>query len=196
MAQCWHVLRTEPRAEYLTADVLGREGVDVFFPCVKAPNPRPGHDNTPLFPGYLFLRFDPVTEGWPSFRPAHHVAGWVSFHGVVPTVPDGVIADLQQRIETINGGDGLWRRFHRGEKVRVVSNNLDGLAEVVEEAKSPQGRAKVLLHFMGRIVHAQVPWESLRPISDRSEDRPRLPRRTRGKGRWIQGFGPGAAIKA
>jgi hypothetical protein len=106
------------------------------------------------------------------------------------------MAGLMERWETINRQGGVLRRFPPGEKVRIVSGNLQGLAQVVEEAKSPQARAKVLLQFMGRLVQAEVPWESLRPLGDQPAERTRIPRRTRGGGRWIRGFGPGVLTSA
>jgi len=196
MARSWHVLRTEPRAEYLAADLLAEDGLEVYFPRVKAPEQRTGHDDTPLFPGYLFLKFDPLTEVWPSFRSGHRVSGWVSFQGMIPAVPDDIMTELKQTVESLNSGNGLWQRYRQGEKVRVVSNNIDSLAEIVEEARSPQGQAKVLMNFMGRIIHAQVPWTDLRTIIAQTDEKPRLPRRTRGKGRFIQGIGPRATSTA
>ena len=114
MASNWYVLRTEPRAEYLAATELGDDGFEVFFPRVTSPYNRVGHDDVPLFPGYLFLRCDPEADGWPFFRLRHRVAGWVRFGGVVPTIPDEVIAELEQRVEGVNSGMGLWRQYKQG----------------------------------------------------------------------------------
>ena len=196
MASNWYVLRTEPRAEYLAATELGDDGFEVFFPRVTSPNNRVGHDDVPLFPAYLFLRCDPEADGWPFFRLRHRVAGWVRFGGVVPTIPDEVIAELEQRVEGVNSGMGLWRQYKQGERVFVVSHGMEDLAEIVEEAKSPQANARVLLQFMGRLVQAQVPWADLRPVPDHVSESRYLPRRTRGRGRWIRGFGPRAAVGA
>ena len=84
----------------------------------------------------------------------------------------------------------------RGEQVRVVSGNIETLAEVLQEAKSPDAKATVLMQFMGRLIQAQVPWEDLRPVDDNPPQMPALPRRTRGRKRWINGFGPRTSITA
>ena len=189
MARRWYVTRTEPRAEFLASSQLLRDGYEIFFPRIKDPYPRVGHTDGPLFPGYIFLRCDPEAEGWPSFRPGHRIAGWVSFGGEVPWLPDEVVAQLKAQSEMINVQGGLWQRFQRGETVVVVTSSMEQLAEVVEEAKSPQARTKVLLEFMGRLVQAQIPWQNLRSLDDSYRDRHRPPRRTRGQGRWIRGFG-------
>lgn len=191
MALRWYAASTEPRAEFLAASELERDGFEVFLPRVKVPHPHRGHIYTPLFLGYLFLRCNPDRDGWPSFRPGHRIVAWVNFGGEIPSLPDEMISALMERLETINSEGGLWRRFQTGEKVRVVSGGLNTLAEVLEEAKSPQGRTKVLLSFMGRLVQAQVPWESLRPAeAEAQRANQKAPRRTRGGGRWIRGFAP------
>lgn len=190
MALEWFVVQTESSAEYLAADQLGRDGFEVFFPRIKTVCPRTGHVDTPLFPGYLFLRCDPSNQRW-LFRPAHRVVGWVRFGGELPSLPDEVMSEIKSRLAVINSEGGLWNRFRPGEQVRIVSNSLEGYAKVIEGAKSPGARVKVLIEFMGTLVSAQVPWESIRSVNE-DETTVRIPRRTRGKGRWIGGFEPRA----
>ena len=189
----WYVVRTEPQSELVAADVLERVGHEIFLPLMPAPNSRGANADIPVFPGYLFLRFDPESNGWPIFRSSYRVRGWVSFGGQVPCLPDKMMNELIDRWELVSKCSGFVRRFLPGEKVHVVSGNLDSLAEIVEEAKTPQARAKVLLHFMGGLIPAQVPYHSLKPIDVNQEGiawRKTSSRRgTRGKGRRIQGFG-------
>ena len=109
------------------------------------------------------------------------------FAGAVPTVPEEVVAELTRRVEAINQDQGLWRQYAPGEIVRVVSQGLEGIAEVIEEAKSPQAHAKVLMRFMGGLVRAQVPWANLQPVEDQSNQVRKVPRRTRGRNRRIRG---------
>jgi len=187
MSHAWFIIRTEPRAEYAAAQQLTRDGLEVFLPRVRSPLPRFGHADTPLFPGYLFLRSGTGPGEWPTFRAAHRVVGWVRFDDFIPSIPDEEIADLRLRIDAINGSDGLWTKFKPGDTVRVVSGGFEGLAQVMEEPKSPQGRAKVLLHFMGRLVQAQVPWANMWATQSLPSVAPKAPRRTRGKKRWIKG---------
>ena len=187
----WYVLRTEPSAEYQAAKALTRDGFQIFFPTMRSPQNRTGHTDVPMFPGYLFIRHDPETAGWPSFRPAHRVTGWVRFDGEIPSVSEGIINELVQRMAGVDPSTGLWRRFQRGETVRVNSGQLQSIGEVLEEAKTPEARSVVLLDFMGRMVKAKIPWSDLEPISHDSMELNKTPRRTRGRRRWIHGFEPG-----
>jgi len=193
MTHRWYLARTEPQAEYLAAQELARDGFEIFFPRVKTSHPRFRHEDEPLFPGYIFIRFGAEAEARPTFRQGHRMLGWVRFGGEIPSVPDDVMAEITRRTDEINGGTGLWRKFQLGEKVRVVSGNMDGIAEVVKEAKSPEAHATVVMQFLGGLVRADVPWQSLRPIEQDSSPRQQNIRRTRGKGRWINGSGDRAA---
>ena len=189
----WYVVRTESRSEYLASKELEADGVEVFFPRVKTRHPRIGHVDAPLFPGYIFVRCNPEVNGWPLLQARHRVSHWLSFGGVVACVPDEVMAEVVQRMDGMNIGQGLWRKYLPGEKVQIVSNGIESLAEVLEEAKSPQAQATVLFEFMGRLVQAKVPWEDIRPTDNQNQWRPR---RTRGKGRWIRGSMPDVASSA
>jgi transcriptional antiterminator RfaH len=188
----WYVIRTQPQADHLAAVELHQAGYEVFSPRMKNLHPKMGNSDAPLFPGYIFLHWDLESRGKPSFQGAPHVAGWVSFDGEVPYLPDEAVTELARRVEKMDSQGGLWHRFKPGERVRVVSRVMQGLADVVEEARSPQSRVTVLMQFMGRRVSAQVPWENLDPVERVTEPTLRAPRRTRGRGRWIQGFGPRA----
>ena len=72
----------------------------------------------------------------------------------------------------------------------MTSKLFEGFAEVADDSVSKQGRIKVFLRFMGRLVPTQVPWEDLQAIEAGRQDLPKVNhRRTRGRGRWIRGQG-------
>ena len=181
----WYVIRVEPRADSLAARELHQAGYEVVFPRVKVASQSRTDADAPRFPGYLFLRCDLEGGQRPSFQEAPHVSGWVNFGSFVPSVPDETVAELTNRVREINSQGGLWQRFKPGDRVFISSNQVQSLAEVVEEAKSPESRVRVLLQFMDRLVSAQVPWQDLQPVGEGSHEVVKVPRRTRGKGRWI-----------
>jgi len=113
--------------------------------------------------------------------------GWVEFDGDRPQIPNDVVDELRTKIAEIDDDGGHWTRYKPGQQVRVVSGKMESLAEVLEEPKSPNSRVRVLMSFMGGLVPARVPWEEIQSVT---EDQIRPPRRTRGRGRWINGFGP------
>ena len=188
----WYVARTRPRAEHAARACLEAKGIDCFLPCVNRPHPQPGYHNVPLFPGYLFLRWDMWEQGPHPVREVPQLVGLVTFEGVAPLVPGDVISELRHRVEAINRDGGLWTRFQVGERVHVRLGPAESLAEVVVGAESPREHVRVLLEFLGRQVHAKVPWQDVWLVKDHDlvwDREARPPRRTRGRGRWIKGYG-------
>jgi len=196
MGSNWYVVRTEPRAEFIATKELERDGYDVFLPLIVETNSQPGRTESPLFPGYLFLRCDSHAELWPTFRLAHRVTDWVHFGSEVPSISESDMVVLKERLDRINKQGGNLKKITPGEIVRIDTGHFQGLAEVLTAGKSPQSRANVMLQFMGRRVPAQVPWESLEPVEDRPEEISHAPRRTRGKGRRVSNFRPMPGITA
>lgn len=188
MAYQWYVVRTEPRAEFLAAEELRKEGVEVFFPVFNSVHPRYGLRSTPLFAGYMFLKCDFEANGWPSLMGATHVAGWLTFGNERPSLPEEAVSAMMEQWEAIKQQGGNVRKFALGDKVRITAGSIRGFAEIIQEAKLPKARAIVMLEFMGRMIEAQVPWEYLEPATaeDEANRDTRPPRRTRGKGRKIR----------
>lgn len=184
----WYVIRTEPRSEHIASAELNRAGFEVFSPQIKKMETQNCRRDIPLFPGYLFIYCN-LTDDMPTFKyVAPHVSGWVSFDGVIPVLPKEFIDELRGRVANIRESGGSWHRFQRGDKVHVITGQVDEMAKILEEPKSPQSRVRVLMEFMGRLVPAQVPWESLRPFDSEPTAGGHNSRRTRGKGRWIKNY--------
>jgi transcriptional antiterminator RfaH len=191
MQKHWYVLRTKPNSESLAAANLERQGYELFYPRVMTPQAKQGGYRTvPLFPGYLFLRCADPYYGWPQVQYTPGVSGWVQIGGETPAVPDKVVEELVERVKVINSTGGLWRRFRAGEHVLVASGRLEGLARVLEGPKTPQGRVRVLMEFLGQLVTATIPWQDVQPVQTDTGVGRKRGRRTRGGGRWIRGFNP------
>ena len=199
MSVKWYAARTKPKAEYLARYHLETAGVEVFMPCVQTLPIRPGHQDTPLFPGYIFVHYDLENQGTGFLRRCPDLLGLVQFGGEVPAIPDEVIDYVAERANAINGTGGLWHSFQPGETVRVTLGPTESLAEVIEGAKSPEARVRVLLELLGHLVEAKVPWRNVQPVSANGimwNLTGKRPRRTRGNGRWVQGHGPRKALEA
>ena len=193
MALAWYVVRTNPRAEFLARNQLEINGFEYYLPVVSTPDAKPGKEDTPLFPSYLFLRYDIESPESTSLRSIPGLNGLVNFDGVAPQIPDDVIGSLRQTVAQMNQTGGLSASFQPGDRVwvRWGSGETEDLAKVISDARSPQGRVRVLIEFLGRLVHGEVSRSNVRPANEgdysshTSQERSR--RRTRGKGRYVHG---------
>ena len=197
MFESWYVIRTVPKSEHQAATEIRELGWEVFSPCTSSPDLRARRPQSALFPGYLFVKCPLTHENQLSVSRARHVAGWVHFEHTIIDVPDEIIRELQSRLEAMNRNHGAWTQFQAGQAVYVTSQLFEGLAEVADDSVSTQGRIRIFLEFMGRLVPAQVPWADLRPIEIGSpQSLESSHRRTRGRGRWIRGRSPAAGMAA
>jgi transcriptional antiterminator RfaH len=196
MTKHWYVVRTKPNSDNLAASAMEHEGFEMYFPRVDVPTEEGQSKRVPLFPGYIFIRCDILGHSLPVVSRFPGVLGWVRFDGKVPHLADEVIKQLQDRVADFYTTGGLWKTFKAGQVVEVSHGKFEGLATVLVEPSSPQARVRVLLDFMGGRVAATVPWSSLSQKLDTPEGSPLHRRRTRGRGRWIRGFGPREPARA
>jgi transcriptional antiterminator RfaH len=207
----WYVARTTPHGEYAARDACASAGLEAFLPCVRTQVPgrrsrqetesraseiSNGPTYAPLFPGYLFVRFDLEDYGRRKLLFAPHLRGLVSFGGVVPTVPEEIIEKLEERIGSISDSGGLGVFLPAGTKVTVRMGKTTALGQVLTPPEGAGGRLHVLLEFLGRQITADLPLEAIDTSNGSLPVRvfnSRLSRRTRGKGRWIKGREPQTA---
>lgn len=185
MSTRWYAARTGPLKEYAVRDHLAAAGFRVFLPCVTSTRPRRGRWDEPLFPGYLFIRYDLESLGSRAPAQISPSVRLVRLGGVAPPLPEPVIDELVERVSKMTARGGLWRRYEVGEPVSVTIGRSETMGEVVEANESSTARVRVLLSLLGRMADAWVPVERLRGASGAHPAR-----RTRGRGRSIRGFGP------
>lgn len=188
--QHWYAVNTRPRLETLTMGGLerlrDRWELETYLPML--PESKIGRrivPSTPLFPGYLFCRCDlevmPVSVlAWtPGLR---RIVG--SERGPA-IVPEDAIRLIQRRLQAIDKTGGLPNHpFHEGDVVEVTSGPLQGLMGVFQGPMGPAERVRVLIDFVGRANRVTIEPGLLQAVTQ-------PPRRTRGRGRWLQGFDPG-----
>lgn len=191
MGLAWYVARALPLAEYWARDGLETGGIECFLPCAPTPSPRPGREDAPLFPGYLLVRYDLEAWGSGPLRRVPGVAGLVTFDQRAPTIPDDEVQELRHRVEALTANGGLHPKYHPGDRVWVRLGPTPILAEVVTVTQGSKAKVRVLLEFLERLANVEVKAWDVWPAEDRdTPSRHPHPRRTRGRGRWINGFGP------
>jgi transcription antitermination factor NusG len=151
----WFALRVRSRHESTAATILGGKGYELFLPRYKsrrAWSDRIKEIQLPLFPGYVFCRFDPQHR-----LPVLTTPGIVSVVGIgkmpVP-IDDAEIAAIQATVQS-----GLpsrpWPFLQVGQKVRVESGPLSGLEGILLDLKR-QHRLVMSVTLLQRSVAVEV----------------------------------------
>jgi transcription antitermination factor NusG len=138
----WYALQVRAQRETVVADHLLGKGYELFLPTYKRRkswSDRIKEAEAPLFPGYLFCRFDPqkrlpiLTTPW-----VIQIVG--NKHSVIPVDQTEIMAI---RTLVASGRPSQpWPYMNVGERVRIESGPLRGLEGILTEFK---GNHKLVL---------------------------------------------------
>jgi len=161
----WYALRVRPRAEWMVQANLRNKGYDLLLPTYKSRrrwSDRIKVLEMPLFPGYVFCRFDSRTR-----LPILMTPGVLFVVGIGKTphpVEDSEIAALQQVMES-----GLTCAPHPyltvGQRVRVEHGSLAGLTGIVTHLKN-ELRLIISVNLLMRSVSVEIDHAWVEPINE------------------------------
>ena len=152
----WYAVNTKTCCEVIARASLERHGIEVFLPMMrerKVLRGRSGLTASPLFPRYLFAKFD-VSSQLRAVRYARGVNNIVTL-GSGPSVVDESIIDAirSQLIEEVI--EFTEKRFSPGQVVRIQDGPLCGLEAVFQGKLDGTSRTVLLLKaifFQARVI--------------------------------------------
>jgi transcriptional antiterminator RfaH len=161
----WYALSTKPRQEELADMNLQRLGVETFYPQLREDRVvRRKRQTTvgPLFPGYLFARFDAERQ-YRAVNYAQGVRKLLTFGDEFATVDEAVIAAIRARLE-----DGYVTirptPLAPGQRVRIGDGPFSGLEAVFEREMSGSERVVVLLRTLAHQTRVVLPRAQVVPV--------------------------------
>lgn len=102
----------------------------------------------PLFPQYLFCRFDLMTH-FRAVRYARDVIDVLSFGASPAVVSDVLIDDLKVWAAQAPEANGSRPTYFSGEQVQVSKGPMRGLEAIILEQSDDRDRVSVLLSILG-----------------------------------------------
>ena len=152
----WFVVQAKPREEERALHFLEEKGLHCYLPRMAIAKIR-GFKSVmiekPLFPGYLFCRFDP-DECLAYVR-------WT--RGVAKILPDSVNPvpvnnEVVETIRSLEYKDGIIRKksLTKDDHIRIARGPLKDILGVFEHWVSDQGRVRVLLNFVNYQASAEL----------------------------------------
>ncbi len=153
----WYVVRTKPNDEERVKGNLINQDIESFLPLLEDQqysNGRLFQRIKPLFPSYLFARFELGLHYYKVkwTRGVHKVLGGEG--GPIP-ISDGVIQVIKARAGE-NNIVKLEDEFKEGDLVQVTSGPLKDLTGIFKKKMSAKGRVKILLSLIGVDVPVQI----------------------------------------
>jgi transcription antitermination factor NusG len=164
----WFALRIKSNFEKVTNQILEQKGYEAFLPTYRTRNrwsDRTKVIDRPLFPGYLFCRFDQNDR-----LPILVTPGVVGVVGVGKTP----MAVAEREIEAIQAvlRSGLpatpWPYVTVGQRLLIERGPLSGIEGILQEIKN-SFRFIVSVNLLQRSVAAEVDASWVRPVSSGKE---------------------------
>lgn len=152
----WYAIRVQAKFESLASDVLVGKGYESFLPIYKSVRQWSDRKKTlelPLFPGYLFCRFNPADRMLPIIT-TPGVMGVVSAGRTPLPVEDEEIAGLQLMLRSGIAPEP-WPYLNSGSKVLIEHGPLAGLEAIVIQSPN-RWRVVVSVELLQRSVAAEI----------------------------------------
>jgi transcription antitermination factor NusG len=161
----WYALQVRSRKENYVASQITGQGYECLLPTYKSVrkwSDRVKELEQPLFPGYLFCRFD-----FQDRRPLITTPGVLQIVGsgrVAVPVPDEEIRSLQLALSSTLSKQP-WPYLEVGQRVRVNYGSLAGLEGILVNLKGNQ-RVVLSITLLQRSVAMEVDSAWLTPVED------------------------------
>ena len=158
MNEHWYALRVRSRHEFVASEELTRKNIENFLPAV--PRVRQWKDRKkkvefPLFPGYVFVRLDPLPGAFLNVLKSRGSVSFVSLEPGQPTsVPPEEIASLRAMLMSGEQLD-VFPAFKEGTAVRVKHGPLRGTVGILAKREGHQ-MFLININILGRSVGLKI----------------------------------------
>ena len=161
----WYVVQTKPRQEERAHYFLAEKGFEVYLPKMEVVTVR-GHKRKllekPLFPNYIFSRFDQQES-------LAHVRWTKGVVKILPVSsrPQPVDNEIVRSVMRLAQKDGVIRKnsLKPKDKVRIVKGPFKDLLGIFEHWTSAQGRVRVLLNLINYQASVELHHSMLEKIA-------------------------------
>ena len=160
----WYVVQTQPHMENKATNHLVRQGYLTYVPRYLKKRRHARRVETiaaPLFPRYLFVAVDRLSQGWRCIKSTVGVSHLICNGDTAAVVRPEIVAELRAR-EDERGFVMLDRRvqFTPGDKIQVAHGALSSCFGSFE-GLADQERVAILLDLLGRKVRVFLEAETI-----------------------------------
>ena len=162
MSKEWFILQYKSNSHHLAVKNLTRQGFEIFLPL---------HDSTsrklsrfiniskPLFPGYMFIKFDKAESEWHKINNTYGVSRLITFNSILKSIPTRFVDSLMKRYDA-SGKLLPIQKLKKGDQVTLLTGPFANFIAIVEKYEADQ-RIWILMDLMGRKTKIQTPSDNL-----------------------------------
>jgi transcription antitermination factor NusG len=162
----WFVLTVAPQHEVVVEQRLQGKGFEASAPAYRTRrrwSDRIKVVTVPLFPGYVFCRFDAQHRVPVMNTPG--VRGAITFGGQLAPLEDSEMAGIRRMAESGLQLDPL-EGLRAGARVKILSGPLNGMEGVLSQVNGST-RVVVNVEILNRSVAVQVDSGAVSPVTPR-----------------------------
>jgi len=162
MSKEWFILQFKSNSHHLAAKNLTRQGFETFLPLHETTSRRTSrfiNTSKPLFPGYMFIRFDEAESKWHKINSTYGVSRLVTFNSILKPIPTIFVDHLKKRYD-FSGKLIPIKKLKKGDEVTVLKGPFANFIATVEKYEADQ-RIWILMDLMGRKTKIQTPSDNL-----------------------------------
>ena len=162
MSKEWFILQFKPNSHHLATKNLNRQGFETFLPfCDTTSRKASRFINTsqPLFPGYMFIKFDRAEPKWHKINSTYGVSRLITFNSILKSIPTIFVDHLMKRYD-LSGKLIPIKKLEKGDRVTVLKGPFANFIATVEKYEADQ-RIWILMDLMGRKTKIQTPSDNL-----------------------------------
>ena len=162
MSKEWFILQFKSNSHHLAAKNLNRQGFETFLPLHDTTSRRLSrfmNASKPLFPGYMFIRFDRAESEWHKINNTYGVSRLITFNSSLKSIPTTFIDSLIKRYNPTGKLIPI-KKLKKGDHVTVLKGPFANFIATVEKYEADQ-RIWILMDLMGKKTKIQTPSDIL-----------------------------------
>ena len=162
MSKEWFILQFKSNSHHQAAKNLNRQGFETFLPLVEITSQRTSrfvNTSKPLFPGYMFIKFDRAESKFHKINNTYGVSRLITFNSILKSIPTSFVNNLMKRYD-LSGKLIPIKKLKKGDHVTILKGPFANFIATVEKYEADQ-RIWILMDLMGREAKIQTPSDNL-----------------------------------
>ena len=162
MSKEWFILQFKSNSHHLAAKNLNQQGFETFLPLHDTTSRKTSrfiNTSKPLFPGYMFIKFDRAKSEWHKINSTYGVSRLITFNSILKSIPTIFVDHLMKRYD-LSGKLLPIQKLKKGDQVKVLKGPFADFIATVEKYETDQ-RIWILMDLMGRKIKIQSPSDTL-----------------------------------
>ena len=146
----WFIAQIKPNSYNTAIQNLERQGFETFLPKMQITQRQKNKflvKNVYVFPGYMFVCFDPYIISWTKINSTYGVSKILVFNKKPSEISSDLILELKIRYE-INSNPTQKEKLQKGDSIKFSKGPFTDLIAKVESVDE-KNRIWILLEAMG-----------------------------------------------